>query len=68
MKVAVFWDVAPCSLADMDSITLMMEAVSSCETLDSIYYTAWCSIPEDSHLQCSTWDNGMDLDIFNVRK
>jgi hypothetical protein len=39
MKMAVFWDVVPCSLVDIDrcfSVTLMMEAVSSSETLVSI--------------------------------
>jgi hypothetical protein len=29
MKMAVFWDVAPCSLVDIDR--LMMEAISSSE-------------------------------------
>jgi hypothetical protein len=52
MKVVVFWDVAPRSLVDMDSINLMMEAVSSCETLVNIYETAWYNIPKDSHVQC----------------
>jgi hypothetical protein len=65
--MAVFWDVAPCSLVDIDRCfrgayclhyqgvssltTLMMEAVSSSETLLNIYQTTWCNIPEDSHTE-----------------
>jgi hypothetical protein len=49
MKIAVFWDVAPRCLEDNDRcfrgtycfqhIALMMEAVSSSETLVNIYQT-----------------------------
>jgi hypothetical protein len=46
MKKAVFWDVAPCGVAD-----LMMEAVNSCEVLVSMYVTTYCTIPEDSYLE-----------------
>jgi hypothetical protein len=61
MKIAVVWDVAPCSLVDTDwhfrgvIITLIMEAVSSSETSLSIYQTTWCNTPEDSHLQLIIW-------------
>jgi hypothetical protein len=41
MKMIVFWD------------ALMMEAVSTSEMSVSFYQTAWCSIPEDSHLECN---------------
>jgi hypothetical protein len=42
LKMTAFWDVAPCSLVDTDrhfrgAIRLMKEAVSSSETLASIY-------------------------------
>jgi hypothetical protein len=63
MKMAVFWDVAPCSLVDTDRrfrgayclhhqglITLMMDAVSSSETLVNIYQTTRSNFSEDSHL------------------
>jgi hypothetical protein len=33
------------------TIILMMVAVSSSEKSVSIYYTTWCNIPEDGHLQ-----------------
>jgi hypothetical protein len=46
--MAVFWDVAPCSLVDTD---LMMKAVSTSETLVNIYQITRRNIPEDSHLQ-----------------
>jgi hypothetical protein len=49
MKMAVFWDVAPCSLVDIDDVS--KEAVSSCETLVNIYQTSQYYIPEGSHLQ-----------------
>jgi hypothetical protein len=34
-------------------ITVMMEAISSCETTVSVYQVTQCSIPDDSHLQCT---------------
>jgi hypothetical protein len=34
-------------------ITLMLEEASTSETLVSFCETAWCNIPEDSHLQSS---------------
>jgi hypothetical protein len=46
MKIAVFWVVAPCSLA----IALMMEAARSSETLVNFYQTTRCYNPEDSNL------------------
>jgi hypothetical protein len=54
MKVTVFWDVAPCSLVEIDrcfrGIALMMEAVSTSETSVNFYQTTWRNIAEDSHL------------------
>jgi hypothetical protein len=58
-NMAVFGDVAPCSLVDTGHvsweltasvITLTTEAVTSSETSVNIYQTTWCYIPEDSHL------------------
>jgi hypothetical protein len=58
--MAVFWDVPPCRLADVHrrfrgayclhhqgDERLMMEAVSSSETLVNIYQTTWYNIPEE---------------------
>jgi hypothetical protein len=56
MKTTLFWDVAPCSLADRcftyvyllttAIIVLMMEAVNTSETSVSIYQTTQRNIPE----------------------
>jgi hypothetical protein len=58
--MAVFWDVAPCSLAEIDRRfrgayclhhqDLIMEAVSTSETLISFYETARRNIQEDRYL------------------
>jgi hypothetical protein len=71
MKITVFWDVALCSLVEIDRcfrgahclhhqgdvlIALMMEAVSISETLVSFYQTTQRNIPEDRHLQ-NTWSS-----------
>jgi hypothetical protein len=45
MKIAVFWVVAPCSLA------LLLEAARISETLVNFYQTTRCYNPEDSNLQ-----------------
>jgi hypothetical protein len=56
MKVDVFYDAVRHNLLDFSEvltvfmITLMMKAVSTSETLDSIYQTTRCNIAEDSHL------------------
>jgi hypothetical protein len=54
MKIAVFWDVALCSLVGTDRrfrvFTLIMEAVSSSVTFANMYQTQWCYTSEDSHL------------------
>jgi hypothetical protein len=71
VKMAVFWDVAPYSLVDInqcfrgaycfhhqdDESLLMMEAVRSFETLVIIYQTTWCNIPEDCHLHSLCHEN-----------
>jgi hypothetical protein len=46
-KMAVFWFVAPCSLA----ITLLMEAARTSETSVNFYQTTRRYNPEDSHLR-----------------
>jgi uncharacterized protein YecA (UPF0149 family) len=56
MKMAIFWVVAPCSLAEvykhfMSLIALMMEAARTSETLVNFYQTTWGYNPEDSHLR-----------------
>jgi hypothetical protein len=45
MKMAVFWDVAPCSLVETDQLP---------------DYTVQHNIPEDSHLQGLALLNGSD--------
>jgi hypothetical protein len=65
-KIAVFWDVAPCSLVDYlvedeSLIALMMEAVRTSETLVNFYQTTQRYNPEDSHLRACIifrrWEN-----------
>jgi hypothetical protein len=58
VKMAVFWDVAPCSLVEIDRSfrgtycpELMMGALSSSETSMNFYQTVLRNIPEDGHLQ-----------------
>jgi hypothetical protein len=48
MKTTIFWDVATCSLVDIDR--QMSEAVSSSDTSADIYQITRCYIPEDSRL------------------
>jgi hypothetical protein len=55
IKMAVFWDVVPCSLVEV--ITLMIEAASTSEMSVNFYQTTWRKNPEDSHLQHSTYDS-----------
>jgi hypothetical protein len=55
LMMAVIWDVAPCSMVDIEC------AVSASETSVSIYYTARRNIPEDSHLHTSCENNGSDV-------
>jgi hypothetical protein len=52
MKTTVFWKIAPC-------IALMMEAVSTSETVVNFYKTTWCNIPVASYLHthcCENWN------------
>jgi hypothetical protein len=65
MKMPVFWVVAPCNLVEvyqrfrgtfclhLQVIALMMEAVSTSETLVNFYQITLCYNPEDRHLQFS---------------
>jgi hypothetical protein len=65
IKMTVFWDVAPCSLAEVyslfrgvfDEIALMMEAVRTSETSANFYQTTRRNIPEDSHLHTRCREN-----------
>jgi hypothetical protein len=61
MKMAVFWNVAPCSLVEVYQrirgpcclhrlIALMMQAASTAETSANFYQTTRRYNPEDSHL------------------
>jgi hypothetical protein len=52
MKMAVFWDVASCSLVEVYRrfIALMMEAASTAETSVNFYQNTRRNIPDDSHL------------------
>jgi hypothetical protein len=63
MKMAVFLDVALCSLVGIDHVSevliaLMMETVRTSEMLVSFYWTTQCNIPEDSHLHTCCSPNG----------
>jgi hypothetical protein len=66
MKTAVFWDVAPCSLVDIDDVSevlavsiirvmslvaLVIETVSTSETSVNIYQASRRNVPEDNHLR-----------------
>jgi hypothetical protein len=68
--MAVFWDVAPCSLVEVYRrfrgayclhlqvvITLMMEAASTFETSINFYQTTRCNIPEDGNLHARSLEN-----------
>jgi hypothetical protein len=52
MKVDVFWDVASCSLVDIDRHYRRAYCLrhQGNEMLVNIYQTIWRSIPEGSHL------------------
>jgi hypothetical protein len=56
MKMAVFWDVAPCSL--------MTEAASASETSVNFYQTTWRNIPEDRYLLTTSF---IQCSIYMVR-
>jgi hypothetical protein len=57
--MSVFWDVAPCSLVEIDLrfIAMNMEAVSNSETSVNFYETTRLNIPEDSHLHIRGREN-----------
>jgi hypothetical protein len=58
MMMAVFWNVAPCSLVDIDRrfrgayrLNHQGDVVNSSETSVSIYQSVRRNIPQDSNLQ-----------------
>jgi hypothetical protein len=59
MKMTALWDIAPCSLIEADThyrgsasvITLIMEAVSTSETLVYGYEITQRNIPKGCHLE-----------------
>jgi hypothetical protein len=60
MSMAVFWDVAPCGLAEIDRRfrgpyfiirAMVMETISTSETSVNFYQTTRLNIPEDHRLQ-----------------
>jgi hypothetical protein len=77
MKVSAFWDIAPCSLIEVDRrFTLMMEAVHTSEM--SVYSeTTRQYIPEESNLQhhpdlfnhtVSSWDYVLSNDRMIIHE
>jgi hypothetical protein len=67
MKMAVFWDVAPCSLVETDRhFILVMDAVRTSGTLVNFYETTRRIIPEDSHIQTNIFflKNSVDIQRF----
>jgi hypothetical protein len=48
--MAVFWVVAPCSLVEVMTIVLMMEATSTSETPINFYQATRRNNPEHSHI------------------
>jgi hypothetical protein len=70
MKMSVFWDIAPCSLADVSeelaaAIIRVMSDLLSSEILVSIYQTYWCSIPSSKALLVYTWSLLCKVAILN---
>jgi hypothetical protein len=70
MKMTVFWDVASCSLTEINRrfrnassfFALVLEAVSTSETLINFCETMWCNIPKDGHLP----DGGITNKIWEI--
>jgi hypothetical protein len=67
MKMTAFWDIAPCSLVEVDRcfkvltasiiIAMMMKAVSTSEMLVNFYETTRHNIPEGCHLLVRRHEN-----------
>jgi hypothetical protein len=60
LKMAIFWVVAPCSLVQVYRRfrgALMMDAVSTSETLVNVYQTTRRNNPQDSHLHTHHREN-----------
>jgi hypothetical protein len=57
LNLAVFSDVAPCSLVEVYLIALTMEAASTFKTSVNLDQTTRRNIPEDSHLHTGSREN-----------
>jgi hypothetical protein len=58
-------------LCQFNPFRILMESVSSSETLANIYQTTWCYIPEDSHLHtccCENLNSHGENPYFNYPK
>jgi hypothetical protein len=70
MKMAVFWDVAPCSLVDIDRHFIHHPDNGDGKLFEmtfSIYQTTWCYIPEDSHLQKQNYSHFLKMELLTHR-
>jgi hypothetical protein len=66
MKMAVFWDVAPCSLVEVNLlIAQMMGAAITSETSVNSYQTIRRNILEDSHLHTCRREN-LNVTLFPI--
>jgi hypothetical protein len=52
---------------DISLITLMMKAVSTCETLVNFYESTWRNIQEDSHLNTHRRENQKSHKLLGAR-
>jgi hypothetical protein len=75
MKITVFWDIAPCSLIEVDMFQMfilppwsrwwvMMETVHTSETSVNFYETTHSNIPEDCHLQFTVNQSSIRITFF----
>jgi hypothetical protein len=68
MKMAVFWDVSPCSVVDTDHVSEVLTASIIRVTSVNIYQTAGWNVPEDSrHLhKVANQDNWVPVRDWNM--